>query len=178
VASEEKLPLDKLRVFDKRGLWLRRRIHHPSRPERRDFVPDPKKPRTGGEVRPPKSRSRRPANAGESPSSRHYPAAESLSLLDPRGSPSSLGRSGKIDPRARVDNLVGMKGEFTAIIEAAPEGGYWAICPEVPGANGQGETIEEAKQSLGEAIRLILEDRLEDAQRGLPDDAIQTSIAV
>jgi predicted RNase H-like HicB family nuclease len=74
--------------------------------------------------------------------------------------------------------LVGMKGEFTAIIEAAPEGGYWAICPEVPGANGQGETIEEAKQSLGEAIRLILEDRLEDAQRGLPDDAIQTSIAV
>ena len=29
-----------------------------------------------------------------------------------------------------------MKGEFTAIIEPAPEGGYWAICPEVPGANG------------------------------------------
>ncbi len=35
-----------------------------------------------------------------------------------------------------------MKGELTAIIEAAPEGGYWAICLEVPGANGQGETIE------------------------------------
>ncbi|MDJ0578825.1 type II toxin-antitoxin system HicB family antitoxin [Crocosphaera sp.] len=34
-----------------------------------------------------------------------------------------------------------MKGELTAIIEAAEEGGYWAICPEVPGANGQGETI-------------------------------------
>jgi hypothetical protein len=27
-----------------------------------------------------------------------------------------------------------MKAEFTAIIEAAPEGGFWAICPEVPGA--------------------------------------------
>jgi hypothetical protein len=40
-----------------------------------------------------------------------------------------------------------MKAEFTAIIEAAPEGGYWAICPEVPGANGQGETIEEAKNN-------------------------------
>ncbi|BAG01720.1 hypothetical protein MAE_18980 [Microcystis aeruginosa NIES-843] len=40
-----------------------------------------------------------------------------------------------------------MKGEFTAIIEAATEGGYWAICPEIPGANGQGETIEEAKES-------------------------------
>jgi predicted RNase H-like HicB family nuclease len=48
-----------------------------------------------------------------------------------------------------------MKAEFTAIIEAAPEGGYWAICPEVPGANGQGETIEEAKDSLRKAIELI-----------------------
>ncbi|WP_319577339.1 type II toxin-antitoxin system HicB family antitoxin [uncultured Desulfobacter sp.] len=51
-----------------------------------------------------------------------------------------------------------MKAEFTAIIEAAPEGGFWAICPEVPGANGQGETIEETKVSLRQAIELILED--------------------
>ena len=72
----------------------------------------------------------------------------------------------------------GMKGEFTAIIEAAPEGGYWAICPEVPGANGQGETVDETKESLKEAIRLILEDRVEDARRGLPGDAIQTVVAV
>ncbi len=39
-----------------------------------------------------------------------------------------------------------MKSEFTAIIDTAPEGGYWAICPEIPGANGQGETIAEAKR--------------------------------
>jgi predicted RNase H-like HicB family nuclease len=71
-----------------------------------------------------------------------------------------------------------MKGEFTAIIESAPEGGYWAICPEIPGANGQGETIEEAKESLKQAIVLILEDRLEDARRGLPSDAIQENIAI
>jgi predicted RNase H-like HicB family nuclease len=55
-----------------------------------------------------------------------------------------------------------MKAELTAIIEAAEEGGYWAICPEVPGANGQGETIEEAKESLKRAIQLILDDRLAD----------------
>ena len=30
-----------------------------------------------------------------------------------------------------------MKAKLTAIIEAATEGGYWAICPEIPGANGQ-----------------------------------------
>jgi predicted RNase H-like HicB family nuclease len=71
-----------------------------------------------------------------------------------------------------------MKGEFTAIIEEAPEGGYWAICPEVPGANGQGESVESAKESLREAIRLILADRVDDARRGLPADAIQTVIAV
>jgi predicted RNase H-like HicB family nuclease len=71
-----------------------------------------------------------------------------------------------------------VKGEFTAIIEEAPEGGYWAVCPEVPGANGQGETVEEAKTSLREAIRLILEDRLEDVRRGLPTDAIQTVVVL
>ena len=71
-----------------------------------------------------------------------------------------------------------MKGEFTAIIESAPEGGYWAICPEIPEANGQGQTIEQAKESLKNAIILILQDRLEDIQRGLPNDAIQETIAI
>lgn len=71
-----------------------------------------------------------------------------------------------------------MKGEFTAVIEAAPEGGYWAVCPEVPGANGQGESVEEAKASLRDAIRLIFADRLEDVRRGLPTDAIQTVVVV
>lgn len=71
-----------------------------------------------------------------------------------------------------------MKGEVTAIIEKAPEGGYWAICPEVPGANGQGETIDEAKENLKESISLILLDRIEDIKRGLPHDAIQETIAI
>lgn len=71
-----------------------------------------------------------------------------------------------------------MKGEFTAIIEAAPEGGYWAVCPEIPGANGQGESPEEAKQSLRQAIELILEDRTADAVRGLPEDVIQDKIVI
>ena len=71
-----------------------------------------------------------------------------------------------------------MKGELTAILEKAPEGGYWAICPEIPGANGQGETIEEAKESLKQAVMLILEDRLEDAMRGLPEETIRDTIAV
>jgi len=71
-----------------------------------------------------------------------------------------------------------MKAEFTAIIEAAPEGGFWAICPEVPGANGQGKTIEETKDSLRQAIELILEDRKADILRGLPEDAIQDTVMI
>jgi predicted RNase H-like HicB family nuclease len=71
-----------------------------------------------------------------------------------------------------------VKAEFTAIIEAAPEGGYWAMCPEIPGANGQGETVDEAKESLKAAIEFILQDRREDMLRGLPADAIQASVSV
>jgi len=71
-----------------------------------------------------------------------------------------------------------MKGEVNAIIEPAPEGGYWAICPEVPGANGQGNTIEETKNSLREAIELILEDRRKDIFRGLSEDAIQEKVLI
>jgi len=55
-----------------------------------------------------------------------------------------------------------MKHEFTAIFE---RDGDWhiAYCPEIPGANGQGRTKEQARQSLSDAIALILEDRREDA---------------
>ena len=51
-----------------------------------------------------------------------------------------------------------MHNEFTAIIEKE-EDWYIAYCAEVPGANGQGKTIEECKTSLASAISLILEDR-------------------
>lgn len=71
-----------------------------------------------------------------------------------------------------------MKAEFTAIIEPAPEGGYWAICPEVPGANGQGETIDEAKENLRQAIELILQDRKENILSGLPDNAIHDKVMI
>lgn len=71
-----------------------------------------------------------------------------------------------------------MKAEFTAIVEPAPEGGYWAYCAEIPGANGQGESIEDAKENLRHAIELILEDRREDALRGLGNDAIQDKVLI
>jgi len=71
-----------------------------------------------------------------------------------------------------------MKAELTAIIEKAPEGGFWAICPEFPGANGQGETLEETKKNLCDAIQLIIRDRIEDYCRRLPEDAIRETLVV
>jgi predicted RNase H-like HicB family nuclease len=49
-----------------------------------------------------------------------------------------------------------MHNEFTAIIEQDEEW-FIAYSPEIPGANGQGRSSEEARTSLGEAIALILE---------------------
>jgi predicted RNase H-like HicB family nuclease len=70
-----------------------------------------------------------------------------------------------------------MRNEFTAIIEQ-DEGWYIAYCPEVPGANGQGHTLEECRKNLAEAIALILEDRREDVLRGVPADALRELVVV
>ncbi len=49
----------------------------------------------------------------------------------------------------------------------------WIIgyCPEVPGANGQGKTEEECRQNVLDAVELIMQYRLEEALRGIPQDA-------
>ncbi len=70
-----------------------------------------------------------------------------------------------------------MRNEFTAIIEK-DEDWYIAYCPEIPGANGQGRTKDEAIESLSEAIALILQDRLEDGLRGVPQDAVRETVTV
>ena len=67
-----------------------------------------------------------------------------------------------------------MENEFMAIIEQDEER-YIAYCPEIPGANGQGKTKDEARENLAEAIALILEDRRADGLRGVPPEAIRES---
>lgn len=71
-----------------------------------------------------------------------------------------------------------MKAEVTAIIEKAQEGGFWAMCPEFPEANGQGETIEETTENLKQAIELIIQDRIDNYCRGLPDDVIKQTLII
>jgi predicted RNase H-like HicB family nuclease len=71
-----------------------------------------------------------------------------------------------------------VKNEFTAVVETAEEGGYFAYCPELPEANGQGDTREETLKNLCDAIVLVLEDRREQGLRGIPEDADTTVVTV
>jgi predicted RNase H-like HicB family nuclease len=70
-----------------------------------------------------------------------------------------------------------MHNEFTAVFE---HDGEWVIayCPEITGANGQGRTKDEARESLAQAIALILEDRREDGLRGLPAEAERGTVVL
>jgi predicted RNase H-like HicB family nuclease len=70
-----------------------------------------------------------------------------------------------------------MRNEFNALIEQA-DGWFIAYSPEVPGANGQGRTKDEALKSLAAAIELILEDRRDDGLRGAPPTAIRETVTI
>lgn len=49
-----------------------------------------------------------------------------------------------------------MEIELTAVYRKVPEG-YVAFVEELPGANTQGESLEEARRNLREAVALVLE---------------------
>ncbi len=55
---------------------------------------------------------------------------------------------------------------FTAVFQKVPEG-YIGFIEELPGANTQGDTIEETRENLNEAVQLVLE-----ANRQLTEEEI------
>jgi predicted RNase H-like HicB family nuclease len=59
-----------------------------------------------------------------------------------------------------------MTMKLTAVYRKVPEG-YIAFVEELPGANTQGRTLEEARANLGEAVDLLL-----DANRSLAEQAL------
>ena len=60
---------------------------------------------------------------------------------------------------------------LTAVYEEAEEGGYVAYVAELPGANTQGETLDEARENLSEAIQLILEANRENFEKRFSSNA-------
>ena len=60
-----------------------------------------------------------------------------------------------------------MSLSLTAVFRADPDGGYLAPVQELPGANTQGETLEEARANLRDAVELTLK-----ANRALSEEAL------
>jgi predicted RNase H-like HicB family nuclease len=56
--------------------------------------------------------------------------------------------------------------KLTAVFQQVPEG-YIAFVEELPGANIQGDTLEEARENLQEAVTLVLEANRELAEQSL-----------
>jgi predicted RNase H-like HicB family nuclease len=63
--------------------------------------------------------------------------------------------------------------KLTAVFEPAREGGYTCFVEEIPAAISQGETIEEAKANLLDALRLVLQCQRELAEKDLSPKAVR-----
>jgi predicted RNase H-like HicB family nuclease len=61
--------------------------------------------------------------------------------------------------------------QFTAVYMQVPEG-YIAFVEELPGANTQGDTLEEARENLREAVELVLEANRELAEQALAGQTV------
>lgn len=66
--------------------------------------------------------------------------------------------------------------KITAVFEPAKEGGYTCFVEEVPAAISQGETLEEAKANLLDALKLVLECQRELAEQNLSPNAVGETI--
>jgi predicted RNase H-like HicB family nuclease len=61
--------------------------------------------------------------------------------------------------------------QLTAVFIQVPEG-YIAFVEELPGANTQGATLEEARENLQEAVAMVLEANRELAEKSLAGQAV------
>lgn len=57
--------------------------------------------------------------------------------------------------------------QLTAVFVPVPEGGYVAFVEELPGANTQGATLEEARENLREAVTLVIQSNRELAEQSV-----------
>ena len=63
--------------------------------------------------------------------------------------------------------------KLTAVYEPAKEGGYTCFVEEIPAAISQGETLEEAKENLRDALQMVLVCQRELAEKNLSPRALR-----
>jgi predicted RNase H-like HicB family nuclease len=64
-----------------------------------------------------------------------------------------------------------MKEQLTAVFQQVPEG-YIGFVEELPGANTQGDTLDEARTNLQEAVHLVLESNRALAEESLGNKTV------
>lgn len=67
---------------------------------------------------------------------------------------------------------------FTVAIYEAEEGGYWAEVLELPGCASQGESLDELRENIIDAIGAVLEVYAEDGERPRPRAVSTMSVRV
>jgi predicted RNase H-like HicB family nuclease len=66
--------------------------------------------------------------------------------------------------------------KVTAVFEPAKEGGYTCFVEEIPAAISQGETLDQARANLLDALKLVLECQRELAEKNLSPEAVRETI--
>jgi len=66
--------------------------------------------------------------------------------------------------------------KLTAVFEPAKEGGYTCFVEEIPAAISEGDTLEEAKANLLDALKLVLEYQRKQVAKALSPKAVRQTI--
>ncbi len=66
--------------------------------------------------------------------------------------------------------------QLTAVYVADATGGYTAYCEEIPGAITEGETMDEARHNLRDALRMVLECNRELAREQVSQTSVREAI--
>ena len=83
----------------------------------------------------------------------------------------ATGQRGPLGPR--IDEIMSMTSmNLTALFMKVPEG-YVAFIEELPGANTQGATLDEARENLHEAVALVL-----DANRAMSEQSLEGAAVI
>ena len=71
-----------------------------------------------------------------------------------------------------------MRREYTVVYQPIEDGWFMASVPELPGAVTQGQSLEEARDMIKEAVELLLESYRDNAKKDASGEAIWETLTV
>ncbi len=79
---------------------------------------------------------------------------------------------------ARQKAIAASEQNYNVLVQPEPEGGYTVTCPSLPGLVTYGETLEEARAMVAEAIEACLESLRIDGEPPPDSDAVEPGTLV